>query len=48
MGQPQPQGPDTGMGQQMTQAGMGGDSALPNVPKQAGFTQGGAGPLTKM
>lgn len=42
------QGPNTDMGQQVTQAGMGGDSALPNMPKEAGFTQGGAGPLTKM
>lgn len=46
--QPAQMGPNTGMGQQMTQSGMGADSALPNVPKQAGFTQGGAGPLTKM
>ena len=45
---PPAQGPNTGVGQQVTQAGMGGDSALPNVPKEAGFTQGGAGPLTKM
>ncbi len=41
-------GPDTGMGQSMTQSGMGGDSALPNMPQDMGMTQGGAGPLTKM
>ena len=44
----QPQGPNTGIGQQMSPSGTGGDSALPNVPREAGFTQGGAGPLTKM
>jgi hypothetical protein len=40
--------PGTGMGQQMTQSGMGADSAMPNMPQQQGYTQGGAGPLTKM
>jgi hypothetical protein len=44
----QPQMPGTGIGQSMTQSGMGADSALPNMPQQAGMTQGGAGPLTKM
>jgi hypothetical protein len=48
MGGQQPQMPDTGMGQSMTQSGMGADSAMPNMPQQAGMTQGGAGPLTKM
>lgn len=43
---PQEQGP--GVGQSVSQSGMGADSGLPNVPRQAGFTQGGAGPLTKM
>lgn len=46
--QQQPIGPNTGMGQQVTQAGVGGSSALPNVPKDNGFVKGGAGPLTKM
>lgn len=42
------QGPDTGMGQSVTQSGMGADSAAPNMPNQMGTAQGGAGPLNNM
>ena len=45
---PQPGMSDAGMGQSMTDSGIGGDSAMPNMPQQQGYTQGGVGPLTKM